>query len=533
MNQAEIRRRQIQAIVNIFALITVAVIARVTGYEGVTYVAVGGQVYAFVFTIVSGGVSDALGRLLRIRNNKGQYKNAKIIRRYSMLLQLVSGAVGTILIFVFTDEVVGNVFQMQYSALILKILAPAVFLRSVSAVLQGYTGGAGSELPMAVAGVLRQIFILGFSLTFCRMLGKYGEKVSHLLVQDNFTFMYSGVGVALAVTLAEVFVIIFLAIVSKISNGSANKASKDMVRSNVSLWDSVRMLWGSRLTQAGMQLLAMLFLPIGFIFLQKAVGNDEIAAVYGAYLSGYGVTCGILIAFVMIFVLPLCGKTLGLLRREEHRFARLTFQSGVHILVVHTAFFAVLLGVVSEQTAAVVSLGQADTVTKMFQAGSSVVLMIALSLYFARTLILLGKKYLVFVALALMDVVYMVAVTVLLNTGKAGILALVYGGMFGSAVLCIVLGALTYRQLRVRVDWIQILVVPLVMACVAGIGGVFLSKIFTPHLGNAVTLLVCLVLCGGLYWAGLLLLRNFREQELEVIPGGRLINALGQMLHVL
>ena len=74
---------------------------------------------------------------------------------------------------------------------------------------------------------------------------------------------------------------------------------------------------------------------------------------------------------------------------------------------------------------------------------------------------------------------------------------------------------------------------PVAAACVAGLLGMLLGKVLTPHVGNLISLLVCLVISGALYWAGLLLLRNFREQELEVIPGGRFINALGQMLHVL
>ena len=37
---------------------------------------------------------------------------------------------------------------------------------------------------------------------------------------------------------------------------------------------------------------------------------------------------------------------------------------------------------------------------------------------------------------------------------------------------------------------------------------------------------------GAVYWVLLLLLRNFKEQELEAISGGRLIGMLGQLLRV-
>ena len=45
-------------------------------------------------------------------------------------------------------------------------------------------------------------------------------------------------------------------------------------------------------------------------------------------------------------------------------------------------------------------------------------------------------------------------------------------------------------------------------------------------------LLVALAVAGLIYWIMLLLLRNFKEQELEVVPGGRLIGRLGQLLRI-
>lgn len=100
-------------------------------------------------------------------------------------------------------------------------------------------------------------------------------------------------------------------------------------------------------------------------------------------------------------------------------------------------------------------------------------------------------------------------------------------------VFCILLAMFTYRVFRQKMDWLYVLVVPVAAACVAGFTGMMLGKVLTPHLGNLVTTIFCLAVSGALYWTGLLLFRNFREQELEVIPGGKLLNALGQLLRVL
>lgn len=534
MNQAETKRRQVQAIAAIIALITLTVISRLTGYNGVTYVVVGLETYAMIYTAVSGGVAEALGRVLRLRNAKGQHRNASSIRRNAMLFQLVMGAAGTVVTLVAAEEIAEKLFRVQYSSSILMLLAPAVFLRSVSTVLLGYSSGEEAELPTAVVCILRQVFILGFSLLFGRMLGNYGSKVSRLLVQENFEAMYGGVGVAIAVTLSEVFAVIFLILMYKGNKPSSNKASQEGMRNRVSFSDTVRLLCANRGARAGIQLLAIITLPLGFICLQKlSGGNDSTAVEYGVFTAGYGVVCGIMVAFVMALAIPIYSKAAGLIRREEHRFARTVFQSGVHIIFVHAGFMTVFLTVMAGQAAAVICPEQVELASKMLQGGSSVILFAALSIYFSRMLILTGKKYFVMTVLAIADVIYAVTVTVMLNIGKTGVLALVYGGMTGGAVLCIVLGMFTYRQMKQRIDFLQILIVPVAAACVAGLLGMLLGKVLTPHVGNLFSLLVCFAVSGVLYWAGLLLLRNFREQELEAIPGGRFINALGQMLHVL
>ena len=139
---------------------------------------------------------------------------------------------------------------------------------------------------------------------------------------------------------------------------------------------------------------------------------------------------------------------------------------------------------------------------------------------------------LVLAAVGIADVVYVVSVTVLLNTGRTGILSLVYAGIMGLGVLCILLGTLSYRQLHTQPDWLQLLMMPAVAAIVEGLVCALLGRVFTPHLGDAVTLVVALFVSFAFYWVGLLLLRNFRDQELEVIPGGKLIRSLGQMLRV-
>lgn len=532
MNQAEVRRRQVQMVSVILALCNIVAVSRLAGYNGVTYVAVAVEVYGMLWTVVSGGLTGILGRVLRLRNSKGQYKNAARMRRNALVLQLILGTFGSFAMLLGAGAAAG-LFQVQYSTLIIMILAPSVLLHSLSAVLLGYFQGEGAELPAMASGILRQLLIFGFSQLFCRMLGDYGSKVSHLLGQENFTSMYGGVGVAVAISLAELFMALFLFLVYKGTGRSQNRRQgQDNARIGDSFMDSFRILGAARGIPMLIRLLAVLPVLLGLFFCSSLEDNAAVCVEYGVYGAGYGVLCGIPAALVLWVLIPVCGRTVGRLRREESRFARTAFQGGLHIGVVHGAFAAVFLVVLAEPFGAAVCPGQETVAAAMLRGGAAVVVLIPLCVYFARFLMLINKRMLVLIAMAVFDLVFLVLARMLIGAGGVRTLGLVYAGLAGLGVLCVMLGAFCFMQLHLRADWLQVLIIPAVAATAEGLLCLLLDKLLSPHMGEVILLVICLAVSGAVYWAALLLLRNFSEQELEHIPGGKLIFGLGQMLNV-
>lgn len=551
MNQAEVMRRQAGALADILTGIILLAVGRLTGDNGTAYVVAAYEIFLLVWLPVGGGLTDALGRLLRNRNNKGQYKNAAKMRSSAMLLQLVLGAAGSLLLLAVAQPVTEKAFGARYSGMILMALSPAVFLRGVSKVLAGYFQGEGSELPTAASGILRQILILGFGILFSGALRGYGEKVSRLLQQDNFTAMYGGVGIAAAVSVAELAVALLLFVLYKVNGGRRRVKQESGMRTTDSFMDCVRSLNGSRWSSFVTGLLAFLPLALGWLFFVKAVKEEDAASwQYGIYVGKYLAVCGIAFSLIMILALPVSGKSLGLLRKGEHRFSKSAFQSGLHLCVLHGIFAAMFLGVMGEQLSGLLypdgniaqkpdwireisSLrDESDILFGMLRQGAALVLTAAVSAYLIRFLMGTGKKYLVMGALAVADVMFAVLTAAFLNLGRADAAALIYSGEMAGAVLCGILGVFAYRQQRLRVDWPRIFVVPVIAAGICGFISLLLRNLLAPHLGNLVTLIVTFVISSLVYWALLLLARDIREQELEVIPGGRLLNMLGQLLRV-
>lgn len=531
MNRAEVIRRQAGEISHILTLITIWILGGRIGDNGITYVMAALEACALLWTLAGGSLSDTLGKLLRGRKNKGQYKNIEKMRRSAMIFQIILGLAGSLLLCLFAGRIGEGIFGLQYSVMIIVAVSPVIFLRTVSGVLLGYFQGDGSEIPTAAAGILRAVFILGFGFLFSGILGSYGDKAAGLLKQDNFAAMYRGTGVAVGISLAEVFVVLFLFLIYKAGRFGGKKNRQEGMYSANSTFECIGYLCGSRWIQALTSFLGVLPFVLGMFFFCRRAEEQEAAVLdYSIYAGKYLVLCGILGCALTALALPVIARIFGSLRKNEHRFARNTFQSGMHLCLVHGIYLSVFVSVMGTQIGGILCPEREEAVLPMLRGGSFVIVLGVLSWYFARFLQTAGKKMQVLIGAGIADVLFTVIVLV---TGKAGILSLVYGGITGTFVLCVVLGVFACGWMRARINWVEMLVIPGGAAAAAGLVCMLFDRLLGPHMNGPVTLLLSCIITGALYWIVLVLLRNFKDYEIEVIPGGGIIAKLKQMLHVL
>lgn len=530
MNRAEVRRRQAEQLSNMVTIITIVLLGHSLGSNGITYMTAAVTAYALLLTVVSGHAADSLGRLLRSRKNKGQYKNMEKLYKTSMTFQILLGLAGSLTLCISAGGIADGLFGLGCSRIIIMVLSPAVFLRAVSAVLMGCFQGDGSEIPTAAAGILRSLFILGFSVLFSGILGNYGDKAGALLRQENFAAMYRGTGAALAVSLSEVFVILFLALIYKAGGFSKKKNRQEGMYSTDSSFECVRYLWSGRWVQMLTAFLGILPLGTGlFFYVGRAEDSAAVINDYSLYSGCYLVFCIGAVCLISILTMSVFSKIFMSFRKGEHRFGRTAFQGGMHICVVHGIFLAVFAAMMGEQIGELLWPEGTEALLPMLQGGSALIAAAAPAVYFSRFLLTSGRKYQVLTA-ALLGNVLFTAMTVI--TAKAGILCLVYGSVAGTFGFCVTLGVFACGQLRLRINWLSLLAMPLGAGVGAGLVCLLIDRFLSPHMHPLVTLTAAFVLAAAVYWAVLVLLRSFKEQELEVVPGGKFINAMRQMLHI-
>ncbi|MBE5864906.1 MAG: hypothetical protein E7292_01670 [Lachnospiraceae bacterium] len=532
MNQIEIKKRQMQLIAWGLGLIVLLVLANLLGDNGIAYVAVSIELFMLFWTVTGGELADVLGKLLRNKVNKGQYKNAKKLRRTTLVVEGFIGIVGSVVLFVLAKPLGEGLFGVSYSVAIIRILAPVVFVRTLSSVLLGYFQGEGTELPAVISYLVRQVSIFGFSLLFVNLLKGYGGKVSDLLRQENFTAMYGGMGVAIAVLVTELLIVIFLFFVYRGSRRRERRGNGEGMRTTDTFSGQLVLLYGNLFPAMLKTFLLYFAMWIGIIFYRKSV--PDVTA-----LNEYGVLYGKILPVLGLVILPGCvmlmecaHKIVACVRREEQRYAKGHFQGGIHVAMVYGMFSTVFIALHAPQIAGIFCKTGVETATNMFRFGSFAVLAIVLGYYFTEILNAIGGRYYVLGLLAAFNLVYAGCLVLFLNGGKAGVMALVYSAMIAGTVYVIGAFVVLFFQLRYNIDWLQTLAVPAGLSCAVGLILLFLNKIMHPHLGDLITVIVSLVVGNVLYWVFLMFMRNFREQELAYTPCGRFIRGIGQMLRI-
>ena len=150
MRNVEVKRRQIQMLTNALMIGVLLILSNNTGNMGLLFLAVAIEVSSFIIYLASGHVSDVLGKLLRSRLAKHQYRNVMQIKKYVGVFQLVLGLLGTLIMLLLAGTLSEGLFAGSHSYYLLLIMSPMILLRTMVHILLGYFQGEGNEFPAVV-----------------------------------------------------------------------------------------------------------------------------------------------------------------------------------------------------------------------------------------------------------------------------------------------------------------------------------------------------------------------------------------------
>ena len=529
MNRLKITKKHIDLFIVLVYLLIFQGYQKKLGADGADYLLVAVLMIAFFFTLFWGSLADTLGKLLKVRKMKEQYKNVSAMKKETLLFTGITSALICGILYACSGWLAGTLLHLDVALRAIRLLIPVFFLRSISAVAEGYFLGDGFLLPVILSSALRPLCILLIVNQCYRKFYAHGQKVSALLRQEQYAVIHGGAGLALGITISEGMIAVLL-LVSYLVLHKLKGKQPEGLRSREGLGDHMRLLIRKMIPGNLTALAHILPFVVGSVLLHGLYPEDN-AALFCNYFGGYMVPCLFVTALLGYFVQQIGSSSYSCLKREEKRFAGIGFMSGIHFIIFAGGFLAVLFTVEAKSLTEVLHPDMEYGVEML--TGGSFLIVILLLITFCGYLLRKRKKEMVYsLAEGIGILGFLLSAYTFFCNGVSGSMFLVYAGLLGSGCCAVILLAYTLKFIRVGMETITILVIPVISICICGILFVFLQKVLLPFAGGLGTLMISGVLGFSIHLCLLLFTRNIKESELEFLPGGILLKRLGKLFRI-
>ncbi|MBQ5960405.1 MAG: polysaccharide biosynthesis protein [Firmicutes bacterium] len=124
------------------------------------------QIYSFIITLATMGVSTAISRMVSERMARGEKANARLVFRIGIIYAAVIGILVHVVLFFGADFIAGTIFNDISAAPAIRVLAPVTMMVLFSSIIRGTYQAVGDVRPSAYADLLDQIFHAGLSILF-------------------------------------------------------------------------------------------------------------------------------------------------------------------------------------------------------------------------------------------------------------------------------------------------------------------------------------------------------------------------------
>ncbi len=506
------------------------------GENGMGYYAAIYEMFIFIMLLTGWYLPQAEARTVRIRLAKGQIKNAKRVLHGTLLFGIGCSLIICILEIAMAETISKKLLLQPLNSLAVWVMTPAVVLSVMISAYRGYFEGMGTEVPTNISRVLEQIFALGFGFVFGKIFHNYGEKTGNLVQNSNYAPAYTVVGIAVGIIAAQILVLLFLIFINRVYT---HALKKQMSKDNSKIQDSYIEIIRSLLVTGLPSMLTMVFVQ-GAVFVDMLLYMHYISentmqnytVHYGSFYGKYGVIIGIFVCILSLTIAKPLAAIRHFHKREEYRVVKDIFAGEIHTLTLYGIPMAVLLAVLAEPVANMF-FGRVSGTIFLLQVSSSLILFIPCALFSIYVLRILGRQMLALRNCAVAFILQSAAVVFLLRGAHVGIASVAYGYMFLFGVITILNGMSLMRYLKYSPEYVRVFAIPFLASAICGVLDMLIARAMLEKAGAVMTSAVCILLgCIG-YIVLLLALKGVNKKELSKIPGGKMLERIGQSLHLL
>lgn len=536
MNHMEVKRKRFSIISSIILLLNILVLSGVLGEHGMGYLAGVLECFFLLLLITVYTLPEAMSKLIRARIQKGQNKNAMRVFKAALGLGLLYSIAGSLIIIICSDVLLENLFKTTYGSFSLKLLMPAYVLFVFVQVLRGFFQGMGTTVPTGVSQIIGSVVLFGTGILFCYLLGRYGNKIADLLHNKEFISSYSGAGVSIGIAVAEIFSVLFLVFVYQTNKRNLRKGyNKENFKMTERISEIMSILIITMLPYIACAVLGRIGIWGGMSLYQHNTGIDiaDGIGVCGAFYGKYLAIILLIIMIIRLNIINIEGQIHIAVRKDEYKNAREWLAIGTHLIIVKGAFWAVIVAILGNTLITGAFKDNTGNAGNMLMHGSTLILFMALGIFFINVLISQGKIKRVILNMFCGAIIFFVYAVLSIRIWHIGVDGIIIGLCINWFMIMCGCGFLCVRSMKWKAEWVYMVVIPIGCAALTGIIVMLLNKALVTMVGGVVSVLICLVIGVFGYYILLMAFRGIRRDELEVIPGGKIWCKFAEMIHFL
>lgn len=529
-------------LVRVIGLVYRVPVTRILGPIGNSYYSAAYEVYSMVLLISSFSLPLAVSKLVSARLARGQVQGAYKIFRCTIIFALVSGGIGSLLIFFgagfFSDVLV----KTPESKLALQVLAPTILIVALMGCMRGFFQGLGSMVPTAISQIVEQIINAAVSIGAAWILFGYGSKIDALLSTETAAYAYGAAGSTLGTGLGALAGFLFLLFLTMVyGTVMKRRGAKDRYDAKESTAEIYYLLM---ITILPVILSTAVYNISGIIdqgifkhlMAYKKYDSMKIDELWGIFSGEYKLLTNVPIAVAS----AMASSTIPALTRarvnKNRKEMRRKTENSIRFVMVICIPCAVGLSVLAEPILQML-FGVKDHIqisASLLQMGTLSVVLYGMSTLTNGILQGMDKMRLPVIHAAISLVLHVVLLVALVLAADLNIYAVVWANIFFAFMMCVLNSMSIAKYMKYRQEIIRTFLIPLAASALMGAAAFGAHKgLMTAVKNNTIATLAACAAAVLVYGIALLLLKGLTEEELLGFPKGRTLVAVAKKLHLM
>lgn len=505
----------------------------------------GNSVYAscyglfFVLWLLSAYVIPyAAASMMQVRIRHGQYRNAGKIVKVSLCYAMITGLLGTACMVVAGQYIAAQLLLEPLAGFAMLFAAPALLLCSFSGVLRGYFQGNGSNVPTAYSMIIETVVMLVAGFVGAKLMSDYGGKAGALLQNDQYKGAFGVAGFMIGISAGALFSLLFLLFLYLVSRSYfKNQAKQDVGRRTESITGCVSgfLLLILPVVLHGLFFRGYLFVD-QIIFCKSMDGSlsvTDISSQWGIYYGKYKILTLIPFVLAVSMSCSLAAKVRTLQKREIYQHLRDHVSLVLHGVMVVVIPFSVMIGALAVPILRTFYHGQdPEFAAELLLPGCITSILFSAAFLMAEVLRGLKKTKIMLICGAVSLAIHFASLYLMLEVLHLDVSGALYADIIYAFALCVFMGAAVQKSCHMRYSLLVRQIPCMIAGDVMGVILFLLTKVF----GNAlqgVLLLTVLAVGFLIYWIILLLCKGATAEELQCLPGGRLIERVATLCRLM